>query len=530
MTYSTGNIIQASDYNNFVANVNTTWNTFYGQTALSNVAASGTVTATQWTTLFNTITNMAGHSNTTLSPALPSVSAGNTIVALANVANAISNCTTNQANAATRGTQYTAWTGNVSSTGAFSSVSSWTITTTSTVTFANSTAATNFFNGGGLIQIAFSKTSTGQTGDSTWNTFVGNGPSSVGTAGVIYLSGTAASKTIAGNAYTGTTKIGGSGSPATLATGTGYANLTTSTTTLFKQNLTATGYANSYVQVQANVVSNALNVITTWYDKSGNNLSGGTATSGITYGTAPATTVTYFPPETTYLTNTWGTPTVTSSITTSNTTPSYSVLFTGDQCMLANGFSADFNSAFTWEAWIYPNLMNNGWLYGSNDNCVDVIYLSSSNYWGYSSFNCSGANQNSNSGSVTAGAWYHVAQTRDSTGNTNIWLNGVINQNITVSGGALSSSESFFNNINHYLQPNPPGNAGFSGYCAGVRISNTNIYTTSFTPAKLTVTANTVGLWCTTSNPLADISSGNHPFTAYGNGGYSGSTFVPPGF
>ena len=40
-----------------------------------------------------------------------------------------------------------------------------------------------------------------------------------------------------------------------------------------------------------------------------------TATTGITFGTAPTTVVTYYPPETTYLSGTaWGTPTVASSV------------------------------------------------------------------------------------------------------------------------------------------------------------------------------------------------------------------------
>jgi len=316
MTYASGSLIQATDYNTFVSNVNTTWNSFYGQSALSQAAATGNpVTAAQWTTLFNTITNMAAHSNTTLTPSLPSVSAGTTISALANVATAISNCATNQLNAASQGSQYTGWTGTASYTTGFTSLTAnWTITYTDTVTFANTTAATNFFNCGGTIAVAFSKTSTGQTGDSTWNTFVGNGASSAGTCGTIYLSGSATSKTIAGVAYTGTTKRNGSGSPTTLTTGTGYNNLTSSPTTIFKQFLTAAGYTSGYVQVNASVSGAVLTLTTTWYDASTYSISGGTATSGVTYGTAPTTTVTYYPPETTYITSNWGTPTVASSV------------------------------------------------------------------------------------------------------------------------------------------------------------------------------------------------------------------------
>jgi hypothetical protein len=51
MTYSSGGLIQATDYNGFVsttvgANVNATWNTFYGQTAIATVGTTGTTGTT----------------------------------------------------------------------------------------------------------------------------------------------------------------------------------------------------------------------------------------------------------------------------------------------------------------------------------------------------------------------------------------------------------------------------------------------------------------------------------------------------
>jgi len=315
MTYSSGGLIQATDYNTFVSNVNTTWNTFYGQTALSQAASTGqTVPATQWTTLFNTITNMAAHSNTTLSPSLPSQSAGATITALANVATAISNCASNELNASSQGSQFTSWSGTSSYTTAYSSVANWTTTFTNTVTFGNSTQASYFFNCGGTIAIQFNKSSTGDSGDSNWNTFVGQGSGSPGTCGVIYLSGSATSKTIAGNTYTGTTKRGGSGSTSTLATGTGYNNLTSTPTTIFQQYQTASGFSGCYVQVNASVSGAVLTLTTTWYDNSGTGITGGSATSGVSYGSAATTVVTYYPPETTYLSSSWGTPSVSASV------------------------------------------------------------------------------------------------------------------------------------------------------------------------------------------------------------------------
>jgi hypothetical protein len=76
MTYTSGSLILADDYNGFVstnvgANVNDIWSTGasdagYGQTALSTVAAPGTITATQWASLVNTISSMASHQGTSI--------------------------------------------------------------------------------------------------------------------------------------------------------------------------------------------------------------------------------------------------------------------------------------------------------------------------------------------------------------------------------------------------------------------------------------------------------------------------------
>ena len=157
MTYSSGGLIQATDYNGFVsttvgANINATWNTAYGQTALSTVTGNVTVvSATQWAQLVNTLTSLGTHTNTTITSRTAPVT-GNTISILANVNTDITNVYSNRANAYAVGSQYTAWTGTNSTTTATSGAN-WLITFTNTVTWANSTATTNFFTAGGLIQI-----------------------------------------------------------------------------------------------------------------------------------------------------------------------------------------------------------------------------------------------------------------------------------------------------------------------------------------------------------------------------------------
>jgi hypothetical protein len=315
MTYSSGGLIQATDYNGFVsttsgANVNNVWSTGstdsgWGQSALATVSAAGSITATQWASLVNTLSNMGGQTNTTIT-ARSAPTAGSTIAILAALNTDLTNITANRLNAHGNGSQYTAWTGTNSKTTA--TTGTFTITFTNTVTFASADAARYFFNAGGRIKIDLSKTATGALGDPEWNDLANT------LCGDIYITGGTATQTISGSNYTGTTKVGGTGTPTTLATTTGWYDLTAgaAATVVYKQFADTAPYTANYIQhsIAKNAGSTALTITTVWSNSEGDSISGGTAASGATPGTAPCTIVTYFPPSTTYLSNSWGTPTI----------------------------------------------------------------------------------------------------------------------------------------------------------------------------------------------------------------------------
>jgi len=160
-----------------------------------------------------------------------------------------------------------------------------------------------------LIKLDLSKTSTGNLGDPEWNDLANT------LCGDIYFSGAGTSHTIAATAYTGTTKIGGTGTATTLSTATGYYALTpgAAATVIYKQFADTAPYTNNYIQhtVALDATSAILTFSTTWVAADTDPISGGTAASGATPGTAPCTICTYYPPSTTYLTSaSWGTPTV----------------------------------------------------------------------------------------------------------------------------------------------------------------------------------------------------------------------------
>jgi len=329
MSYVSGGLIEATDYNGFVNtganNINKVWSTGtgdsgWGQTAISTVSAGGTVTATQWATLVANLATAGQQTSSTLTSRTQPV-AGNTISILANVATDINTVTLNRGNAAAIGTEYGVFTGTTSKTTATGSgQTAWTITFTHTVTFPSADQARYFWNAGGLVRLQFGKSSVGTDHDPDWNTFAGQ-------CGSIYISGrvNGAAQTIAGTSYTGTTRIGGTGgTQTTLATTTGWYNLTGTPVTIFQLNNVTAPYTPEFIRVQASATATVLTLTTVWSDDGtsgagrSSNISGGTGVASpatsIGAATAPTTLCTYLPPSTTYLTNSWGTPAIAASV------------------------------------------------------------------------------------------------------------------------------------------------------------------------------------------------------------------------
>ena len=330
MTYSSGGLIQATDYNTFAGNttagLNRVWSTGsgdagWGQTDIATVSTSGVVTATQWATIVNNLSTSGTQTSTTLTSRTAPVT-GNIIGILANVSTDITSVTTNRGNAVSSGTEYGVFSGTTSKTTATGSGQDpWTITFTHTVTFPSANQARYFWNAGGIVRLKYGKSSTGTDSDPDWNTLAG-------WCGTINLTGrvNSNSQTIAAQAYTGTTRLSGSGgTQTTLATTTGWYNLTASPATIFQLNNSTSPYSGEFIRTTATATSSTvLTLVTTWVSDGSSgagttaNISGGTATSSgsttIT-GDAPTTLVTYLPPSTAQgLSNSWGTPAIAASV------------------------------------------------------------------------------------------------------------------------------------------------------------------------------------------------------------------------
>jgi len=299
MSYAQGGLIEPSDYNNFLngANqLNTVWSTGsgaigYGQTALSAVSSGGVVTATQWATMINTLNNVRNHQSG-VGSGISATTAGSTINYLSTLATQINTTYTNAALYATQGTTVTGSTFSYNYAGATTGLNTY---IDRSVNFASTQAARYFFNAGGQLTLVVGTNSSNGSGSSSSLARLITG--------------------LGGVTVRNTTNTGRSGSGITLNTNNtafGYRNIVygintniitvTDTTAaytadsasigLYTNSNDTTSGANGY---QVNFRISYYVADHTWDDTISINL---TSRVGIT------------PPESTYLTNVWGTPTI----------------------------------------------------------------------------------------------------------------------------------------------------------------------------------------------------------------------------
>jgi len=110
--------------------------------------------------------------------------------------------------------------------------------------------------------------------------------------------------------------------------------------------------------------------------------------------------------------------------------------------------------------------------------------------------------------SIVAGRWYHIAVTRNSSNLMTMWVDGVSVGSATTSTTYTQGAWAIFS----------PGNVGLlNGYISNHRVTNTCLYTTTFTPptTPLTAVSGTSLLTCQ-SNRFIDNSTNNFTITVNG--------------
>lgn len=250
MTYSTGNPALVLDYNTFaqggasanhaVANVNSVWGIGYGDkgygqtTALTPVVTGDTITASHWSTMILRINSCLAHQAGTTS-GLTAPTSGQTIGTISNLSSKISTIYSNRFTYNSQG-----------STSTTTYNKNWASDTPDDfqqvryITFTSGDKARYFFNAGGLISIhpsLYSKTIGGSgvtDKENKWEDFMDDvGP------------------TIMGATSNTASTLGGWASLTTHNSGIGYHDLTATNQILTQFNFTRSGWSSNYVRVSA---------------------------------------------------------------------------------------------------------------------------------------------------------------------------------------------------------------------------------------------------------------------------------------
>ena len=314
MSYAQNGLIEATDFNNLVGaavetganKLNTTWSTGgttagYGQTAVSQVSGGDTVVATgQWNALVTNTASAAAHSGSSIT-SVTAPTTGSTVTYLSAIPTNLTTIYTNRRNAASQGST-------IADTATRSS--SWQngLTFTHTVTFASGDAARWFFNSGGQIKM----TASHPTGSGI-NLLFSDLASDTGT--VTMSAPNSGTVSISSVNYSGITKVGGGGNSPTVDADKGYFGLATGNATAFTQTADSgpSGYLSSFIRyiVKSNGTQGSngdtgstITIFSVW-DEIPNDLVASTGS---------AVTCTVQLPETTNLSASWGTPSVSGSV------------------------------------------------------------------------------------------------------------------------------------------------------------------------------------------------------------------------
>ena len=314
MTYASGGLIQASDFNNILGGssgltgggtqFNPIWgtgfgNVGYGQTTVSNVSVSSVVTASSWADLVNKMNNARNHQAGT-GTGITAPSAGGTVTYLSTLTSSISTIYTNRLNKISNGSTVTGsndtWNPSCTATGSLNNyIGNF---RDCNVVFASVDQARWFFNAGGYLNFTFSAVDNAGT---TRSQSLRDAVNALGGIG-----------TFAG--YTNSGRTGAGGSISTNNTSWGYwTNINNSEVTIIQSDDVNASYSGYNCQLRAftqdavttNGANGATLVFRIWLVALADDAFGGAVNLTIT------SRLDVVNPETTYLTNTWGTPTVT---------------------------------------------------------------------------------------------------------------------------------------------------------------------------------------------------------------------------
>lgn len=311
MTYSVGGLIEASDYNLFnggssgvsvSGQLNSVWGigngtNGYGQTTGANVSVGNNVTASQWATLINNLNNARKHQAGGAYTNLTAPVTGNRVDFISTLSSRLTDAYTNRLSFTGSGTTITGSNDNITW-GEVIDTNAFNTSRTATITFGSSDQARYFFNAGGALSFFCAATDlAGTSRSNALQACIGIAP----TSGLQYISTFRANDNLGPYGYTSRDLTKGyyqSIFGTWQALGILY-NGNPAYSTTYAQIVFDAGSSDTTRGSKGNIVRIRLNMYAP-ADPGGGSIIISTTLR-----------VDILPPSTTYLSNSWGTPSIT---------------------------------------------------------------------------------------------------------------------------------------------------------------------------------------------------------------------------
>jgi len=198
----------------------------------------------------------------------------------------------------------------------------------------------------------------------------------------------------------------------------------------------------------------------------------------------------------------------------------WSNYFDGNGDYLTCSASVPATGAFTVEMWVYPQSSGGYQLLFSqytsgNAGSLQILWDDTNDKF---TVNIGFGAVLTSSSTYSTNAWYHLAIVRDGSNNMTMWVNGASAATTTNSTSILQTTT--------YIASRSALDGYFNGYISNLRVTNTAVYTATFTPSTspLTAISGTSLLTCQ-SNRFIDNST--NAFTITRNGDVSVQRFSP---
>jgi hypothetical protein len=204
----------------------------------------------------------------------------------------------------------------------------------------------------------------------------------------------------------------------------------------------------------------------------------------------------------------------------------YSGSFNGSNNLSLNNIALESTSIFTVEAWVYCTSFNAGsqnTIIGTRPSVSGTVgwefRISTSGLPQF--YFTGGSSLNTSSTVLSLNTWTHLAVTRNGA-NAYLYINGILSLSSSSFANGSNSGISTYIGIENGDSP-----SGFRGYISNLRVTNTALYTSAFTPSTVPLTAIT-GTQLLTLQNASIVDNSTNAYTITNNSSVTTTSSIQP--